>query len=121
MKSVFSKSSAGDSGLNVETPQKGRQRNDSLMQSLTNRTAGKLQCMGGGAAEKFYLGHLLRVALSTAFLVIKDSTPPNAAVELAEVQQDVSFSLCEWPSQEATCKQLCGKVDGLQRVLRSGP
>lgn len=95
VKSVFSKSSAGDSGLNVEIPQEGRQRNDGLMQSLKNWTAGKLQCMGGGAAKNFYLGRLLTVALSTACLVIRDSTPPNAMLESVEVQQDVSYSLCE--------------------------
>lgn len=95
VKSVFSKSSAGDSGLNVEIPQEGRQRNDSLMQSLKNWTAGKLQCMGGGAAKNFYLGRLSTVALSTACLVIRDSTPPNAILESVEVQQDVSYSLCE--------------------------
>lgn len=53
MKSVFSNSSAGDGGLNVEIPQKGRQRNDSLMLSLKNRTAGKLQEMGGGRLKGF--------------------------------------------------------------------
>lgn len=95
MKSVFSKSSAGDSGLNVEIPQEGRQRNDGLMQSLKNWTAGKLQCMGGGAAKNFYLGRLSTVALSTSCLVIRDSTPPNAMLESVEVQQDVSYSLCE--------------------------
>lgn len=70
MKSVFSKSSAGDSGLNVEMPQKGRQRKDNLIQSLKNLTAGKLQWMGGGAAKTFHLGHLLAVALSVECLVI---------------------------------------------------
>lgn len=36
MKSVFSRSSAGDSGLDVEIPRKGRQRNYGLIQSLKN-------------------------------------------------------------------------------------
>lgn len=63
------------------------------MQSLKERTAGKHQWMGGGAAKNFYLGHLLTAALSTACLVLKDCTPPKAVLESAEVQQDVSCSL----------------------------
>lgn len=51
--------------------------------------------MGREAAKIFYLGHLLTVALSTASLVIKDSRPLNAILDSAEVQQDVSYSLCE--------------------------
>lgn len=43
MKSAFSNSSAGDGGLNVEIPQKGRQRNDSLMLSFKDHTAGNRQ------------------------------------------------------------------------------
>ena len=70
MKSVFSNSSTGDGGLNMEILQKGRQRNDSLMLSFKNCTSGKFQEMGGGKTKRLYLCYLLTVALKTVCLDI---------------------------------------------------
>lgn len=70
MKLVFSNSSAGDGGLNVEILQKGRQRNDSLMLSFKKHTSGKFQEMGGGKTKRLYLCYLMTVALKTVCLDI---------------------------------------------------